>query len=695
MSVELDGADESDLQKEELNCSDNTISECCVNEVSMLHMKHKYNCPADFAKDTICTETSEPVVASRVPANISTRTNNDGFPIEDSIHGKNVNRLNDGSVNCYENEEIANCVPLKAIDGHGNMVCEAEELPVCSICTDEAIDNSDSFRESQDSFDHSVPSNKVEYLGNMVDEGLSTDLLAKHNKMHISCDCRDDSENGAHGLCSQKVDQFNDWNGSHFGESGESTNDIYDCSPIKAIEHCGIVVDEEQAKELPICSVNSDPSIASSASFRDFHDLFDTSPTGNSVKSLDNMVDDVHGKEVPAYCNTRYFFSHAGGHLENGTYDLSSQQLNVCSSNGSISQITSDRLHETELVSAISENALNYYGSKIDCDSDEFARVIDTKVVRAAADDHSPRCPAPCLGSFCLLRLADDSTSEAEENILPSTFHSETDAAAERPACPPEILPKDDCPKTEFNLDQSIGGLEHTPEKLLSNRKTISPTSQEKLRQAVNGVDLYDALQSSKTRKRLWYENSAGNEIPSSLSGSNGTKPLSSSDRMTKKPKGRNDDLPIAVKGILKSPDASNRSPCSCMESSLAKKQTQKAIEFSQQQMHDIEGVAMKLLKGLKSMKSIVQRNMLSEDSLPMTSNLATDEIRAALDNASTLEGYTKRWLTIMARDCNRFCKIMKGDKKEASVNGIRKEGKKISFADEAGGLLCHVKVLE
>lgn len=96
---------------------------------------------------------------------------------------------------------------------------------------------------------------------------------------------------------------------------------------------------------------------------------------------------------------------------------------------------------------------------------------------------------------------------------------------------------------------------------------------------------------------------------------------------MTKKPKGRNDDLPIAVKGILKSPDASNRSPCSCMESSLAKKQTQKAIEFSQQQMHDIEGVAMKLLKGLKSMKSIVQRNMLSEDSLPMTSNLATDEV--------------------------------------------------------------------
>lgn len=100
--------------------------------------------------------------------------------------------------------------------------------------------------------------------------------------------------------------------------------------------------------------------------------------------------------------------------------------------------------------------------------------------------------------------------------------------------------------------------------------------------------------------------------------------------------------------------------------------------------------------------------------------------MRAAAENASELEKTTKKWLSIMTKDCNRFCKIMVGDavsltkpqskiwafdsylvltlsfkwqrsadnKSTASVNGVRK-GRKITFADEVGGTLCHIETFE
>jgi len=164
---------------------------------------------------------------------------------------------------------------------------------------------------------------------------------------------------------------------------------------------------------------------------------------------------------------------------------------------------------------------------------------------------------------------------------------------------------------------------------------------------------------------------------------------LSSEKLPEKSQSSKNGSLQSLSKGILKSPDTSARN-CSCTKNSLIHTQAQKAVTFSQRQMQDIETIATKLLKGLSSMKNIVTESMGSEE-------LRAEEIRIAIDDASNLEATTKKWLSMMAKDCNRFCKIMQKstENKGASPVTVRKKPKKITFADEAGGLLCHVKVFE
>ncbi|KAK9271349.1 hypothetical protein L1049_026939 [Liquidambar formosana] len=113
--------------------------------------------------------------------------------------------------------------------------------------------------------------------------------------------------------------------------------------------------------------------------------------------------------------------------------------------------------------------------------------------------------------------------------------------------------------------------------------------------------------------------------------------------------------------------------------------------------MHDIESLAMKLTTELKSMKDIVAET-LHADAVPATSlKDNVDEIRMAIENATKMEETARRWLSMMARDCNRFCKIMRLTEKGTTDSGntTHKERKKITFADEAGGKLCHVKFFE
>ncbi|CAA7387853.1 unnamed protein product [Spirodela intermedia] len=281
-----------------------------------------------------------------------------------------------------------------------------------------------------------------------------------------------------------------------------------------------------------------------------------------------------------------------------------------------------------------------------------------------------------------------------------------------------EISTADDR-KTHQESDEELHHqLEHPPIKLLSNRKVLSPTTQEKLCQA---VDAEEPVKPPKSGKRLWFEGKSNGSPPRDpvlrLSGlvpsperigmaapgkrlwferrSNWATSsewihrvpdtTTSPERASKRPK---NGSVVPTKGILKSPP-------SWAVNSPAQKHTQEAITFSQRQMQDIESLASKLLKGLRSMKGIVEEALISEESSSAASlKDQTDKMRAAIDNASELEETTKKWLSMMGKDCNRFCKILRSTLQK-TPNGLRKDRKKITFADEAGGMLCHVKLFE
>ncbi|KAG6750239.1 hypothetical protein POTOM_047333 [Populus tomentosa] len=238
--------------------------------------------------------------------------------------------------------------------------------------------------------------------------------------------------------------------------------------------------------------------------------------------------------------------------------------------------------------------------------------------------------------------------------------------------------------------------LQHLPEKLLSTRKAISPTSQKKLCKAMEASDLDDEEYYKYTRK-LCYRNLNGNKI-GRLGRANQNQRVDltiSPERITRKPK--NDKNVFHHKGILKVPHPSGNVPrfgtgCSSVQSC-----SESAISFSQKQMRDIESIATKLTKELNSMKDVVQESWHSKVYPATPLKYSADEVKIAVQNATRVEESARRWLSIMARDCNRFCKIMKLTDKASATSGnvVPKEKRKIVFADEAGGKLCEVKTFE
>ncbi|KAF5189807.1 hypothetical protein FRX31_020611 [Thalictrum thalictroides] len=238
------------------------------------------------------------------------------------------------------------------------------------------------------------------------------------------------------------------------------------------------------------------------------------------------------------------------------------------------------------------------------------------------------------------------------------TIDEDVAADANRAADAPKTFPNASDGYTAIEVfDSQLGiQLDFLPKRLLSTRQAISPTSQEKLRQAMDVEELGDNIRNSESHLE-------------------GVKVTTSPGVVDIKPKKNWNGTPKLVpKGILKAPDDSR---------------VQKAVEFSQQQMRDIESLAVKLMKELESMKGIVEESLCANES-SSTPKYTADEMRIAIQSSAEVENTTKRWLSMMAKDCNRFCKIMRSTGKKTAA-----EKKKIIFADEAGGLLCHVKVLE
>jgi len=240
--------------------------------------------------------------------------------------------------------------------------------------------------------------------------------------------------------------------------------------------------------------------------------------------------------------------------------------------------------------------------------------------------------------------------------------------------------------KSEFYIDEeSIE--EHTPKKLLSKRKIMSPTSQEKLCNALTGINLRGV---ERPKKKIHLEDCDKNRQTLPPTTSRQDQSVLITDRKIK-----DRALSCPSKGVLKSTESQcpQQTTCACMRKSSVLLDPRKAVEFSERQMHDIESIAENLMRSLKHMRSIVDES-LSSEALALLPNFDSAEIRAASEDALEVERTTKKWLTIMNKDCNRFCKILTLEgKKAASHSEVMRKQRKITFADEAGGTLCHVKV--
>ncbi|KAH1057905.1 hypothetical protein J1N35_035970 [Gossypium stocksii] len=273
------------------------------------------------------------------------------------------------------------------------------------------------------------------------------------------------------------------------------------------------------------------------------------------------------------------------------------------------------------------------------------------------------------------------SSSAGKQSQLPASMATNDDAS-DKPMTSPG------------HPDYDQRNQQHHPERLLSYRKAISPTSQERLCRAMELTGL-DEDERQQCRGKLYF----GKQTNHRMLKAQGLDQLGR-DGATIKPKpfmrrAKQDKKGSPPKGILKV-HPSRTAPHVSSACTTLQRCSQSAIAFTQRQMRDIESLATKLTTELKSMKDIVLGQLQPElDTTAATEN--ADEVRIAVESATKAEETARKWLSMMARDCSRFCKIMKltEDFDTAASERVIQKERKITFADEAGGKLCHIKVFK
>ncbi|KAJ0795572.1 hypothetical protein HanPI659440_Chr04g0151991 [Helianthus annuus] len=241
-------------------------------------------------------------------------------------------------------------------------------------------------------------------------------------------------------------------------------------------------------------------------------------------------------------------------------------------------------------------------------------------------------------------------------------------------------------------------------------------------------ADSLDDIDNFKCKKKLYFGEQSENKLSPTKSDVNDNElnlnlqlatgliqnkaVIKSSKQVLKRPrkfkKGSRTKKGVAAKGRLGGPRLCRSIPRLSSGCTSIKGCSESAIAFSQRQMHDIESLASKLMSELNSMKTIVEEKMLYEAYRSASLKNEADEVKSVIKSATKTEKTAKKRLSLMARDCIRFCKIMKlTEDHKTSASGdpalgnsipekpLEREKKKISFADEAGGTLCDIKVYE
>ncbi|XP_015071412.1 uncharacterized protein LOC107015602 isoform X2 [Solanum pennellii] len=315
-------------------------------------------------------------------------------------------------------------------------------------------------------------------------------------------------------------------------------------------------------------------------------------------------------------------------------------------------------------------------------------------------EQHTDSCFPDAATSF----ISGNCLGDENQLLKHSSISEEKNMTVSSP--PPDVVDQISAPE-----------LSPPPERLLSTRKAISPSSQERLCLAMNSIDLIDDLENYKCKEKLTFvghedsdrscladastsKDSERSPRPNQAKVFIGPKQISRRLKIGKRsspPKGNLVKRSSPLKSNLEGPRLSRSLPQLSTGCTSMKRCSESAIAFSQRQMHDIESLASKLMNELKSMKDMVEDKLLFEAYRTSSLKNDADEVKNAIKGATKVEETTRKWLSMMTRDCTRFCKIMKLTQNGStdSKNSVHREGRKISFADEAGGTLCHFNYFE
>ncbi|KAL2667650.1 hypothetical protein AAZV13_01G080900 [Glycine max] len=309
---------------------------------------------------------------------------------------------------------------------------------------------------------------------------------------------------------------------------------------------------------------------------------------------------------------------------------------------------------------------------------DEFTTGSEDKVELSSTIEHGPN------PDECLVCHSDDPPEYEEKQSFASVNIAEkrhVNVATD------ELTSWDEC--------DGSSKLHHS-ERLLSTRKAISPSSEERLCKAVESVNL-NHKNNLKCKEKLYFSEKTDkmNSTAEGLDDITGARLTDIFNKISVIPRSKRVSQPRGISKNAHSSRQATRIGCNSVQSC-----SKSAIAFTQQQMHDAECLAMRLTKELKSMKDIVDDMLRSEFCLNTSLRHKVNEARMAVKNATRAEEATKRCLAFMSRDCSRFCKIMKfaddsPSPQKPPPDVVRKERKKIAFADEAGGKLFQVKFYE
>ncbi|CAL0302672.1 unnamed protein product [Lupinus luteus] len=289
-----------------------------------------------------------------------------------------------------------------------------------------------------------------------------------------------------------------------------------------------------------------------------------------------------------------------------------------------------------------------------DCSKNEFTADAEVQAKTSSTIEHGFNSGGSLVSS------SDDSSETKEKQLFSSIHDNEGDQKTE--ATDELISMNENC---SSDLD--------CPRRLLSNRKCMSPPSQERLCKAMQFIDICDE-DLSKCRGKLDF----GEQTDK-----NGT-----AEGFDETTKARSVDNPKETKFSTKAFRLRREFK------SLQSSPNSTSIAFVKRQMRDGEMLTTRLTKELKSLRDIVEDMLRSEFCLNTPLRYKVNEARLAIKSATKTEETTNRCLSIMSRNCTRFCKLLKlaGEDGAAPQEVVQKVRQKVAFADEVGGDLCQVK---